>query len=69
MKKLYAHIKKLAFSFLFFLIIFANSLQAQTPFSGTRTVDSGGYYASLTAAIADAAFNGIIGKWLVCHHH
>ncbi|MEI6507720.1 MAG: T9SS type A sorting domain-containing protein [Bacteroidota bacterium] len=52
---------KLAFFFTISWIFFFNTAKAQTPFSGTRTVGPGGYYATLTLALADAVTNGING--------
>ncbi len=52
---------KLAFFFTICCVLFFNAVKAQTPFSGTRTVGPGGYYASLTLALADAVTNGING--------
>ncbi len=49
------------FIFSFSLILTLGNVQAQTPFSGTRPIGSGGYYSTLTAAIADAAYNGVNG--------
>lgn len=46
--------------FLLFLLNI-NSIKAQTPFSGTRSVGLGGYYSNLTAAVADVLFNGVNG--------
>lgn len=61
MKTICKKIAILIACFIFVLSLNFNPATAQTPFSGTRSVGSGGYYATLTAAIADAAYNGVNG--------
>ena len=50
--------------FLACMTVFMNA-PAQIPFSGTRSIGPGGYYSTLTAAVSDAATNGINGALIL----
>ncbi|MES2559019.1 MAG: T9SS type A sorting domain-containing protein [Bacteroidota bacterium] len=60
------HTVKVKASVLCIILLFSTIYSfAQTPFSGTRTIGSSGTYATITAAMADASFNGINGPLIL----